>query len=223
MAQVENLDPAQRDRVGPCFNPKGFGPVASSRNFVYIISHALRGFDHGTIARLLEIEKGEIVPATAIRDYMVEHIPPDLLRPHLLIQYMQKQPAMTEIETLDLLRKLAVAQLMMQLDEVGSIADQAVRVDCQERIQRSMELTRRLAETSLRLKIDQRKAGVIDKSDVIDVDVEQTSIFDLQGNKYEIDERQAAVAYHLMKDLGLFKPEDEEVSSEPDQKRAAAH
>lgn len=235
LSQVDNLAPDQRERVRAVFLPKGFGPVASSRNFVYIISHILRGLDPATIAVFLEREKGERIPVSAIRDYALQHIPPDLLDPHLQIIYLRNQRALDDIETMELLRKITLARLMRLLDAEGSAADDVTKAGFEESVHRTIELTRKLVETTGKLRSDGARK---EAANVSEITVRPVSIFDQEDLPEadpsakpasadgaapatsprpfpkRLDERQAAAALHILRELKVVPDPSKIVEAE---------
>lgn len=206
LAQVENLEPGQRDRMREIFKPQGNGPVAQSRNFVYVICHLLRGLPPSTVSVLLAREKNEIIPESAVRDYALAYIPPDLLAPHLMLKYFQQMNGMSEVDTLDVLRKIALARLMAMLDQTS---DNPYRLENEEgvvvlsapvgEIRKTIDAIRKLCETSLKAKV---VSGAVKlPTQEVSVSVKQSNMED--SDDAPIDPRVASFALQALAELGI--------------------
>lgn len=211
-AMIEATYPGlDRNTILDIFNPKGFGPVVSSKNFTYIIQHLLRGVQPATISVLLEKEFNEFIPVGDIRDYGTANIPPDMLQPHLMLQYLQKQTSMSEIETLDICHKIALARLTMLMDHPSS----------DESLSDMIDTIRKLAKTSIDIKV---KTGWIAKpvKEIhvsVSAEPKQSTIYDEAGQPIknitpeaprtptgpQFDARQAAQMLRFFKKAGVLR------------------
>lgn len=145
---VENLgDPGLRDLLAQVFTPQGSGRVARSPNFVFIVSHLLKGRSSFRVADLLLKERKEDIPAFSIRDYFLTHIPLELRRQNLALRAISKEPVLDEVRVLEDLIKLGTSQLADMLDT------DATEGMPPEEIRRTMKLVGDFAMQSVELKI----------------------------------------------------------------------
>lgn len=210
-----------RKRALKVFEPNGYGPVASSRHFSWIMSRAMEGEHEAKISAALEKEMHEVISPNAIRDYVLENIPPDFMRPNLELRYYLKKGEVSELDMMELCKQIGIERLMLLRSRADSTDDAYLDiVDC----------LRKLAKTITDIKI---KTGYLEKpaknvNVTITETAAQTTIYDEEtgepiknitqiyqaspdGNgkprriPAEVKPRTAAQAFHILRKLDLLK------------------
>lgn len=148
LQMLENIgEPGLKGDLASAFTPQGTGRVARSPNFVFIISHLLKGRSAFRVSELLTKERKEEIPPFSIRDYFLTHIPISLRRQNLALRAFGNMPALDEVKVLEDLVKVGTTQLADMLD-----ADAAEGMPPEE-IRRTMKLVGDLAACSVEMKI----------------------------------------------------------------------
>lgn len=142
-----DLSEEEKVRLKEVFTPKGSCPVSCSKNFVFIISQLLMGEMPQTVSEMLDREHKEYIAPFVIRDYMVKHVPPDMMRSHFILRWMTKSESVDEVSILEALTKIQFARVVERMDQ--HVMDE----DDRESRRREIQLLGKLATTSLKMKI----------------------------------------------------------------------
>lgn len=194
LALVENVAPEHRDAMREVFTPKGTCRVAASKNFVYIVSHVLRGLNPSEISILLEKEKREFIPETNIRDYVLQHVPPQLIKTNLLFQYIKKTEQLDEIDVMEVLMKIQLSRVARRADIQDPSPEEA------ESTRREIDLLQKMTMNCLEAKIKTGRVKAAPKQIDMNVtgNVENKQVVE---HKLSIDPRVAARALNVMKKI----------------------
>lgn len=206
---IRNVDPDLEPQMEEAFIPKGSCRVATSAHFVFIVSHILRGMTPIEISSLLEKEKCTYVPPSQIRDYMLQHVPPSLMRAHLMYRFLQREShKLDEVEILESLTKVQLARVMTRSDmPTGDVDDQ-------ESVRRDIDLCHKLATATLEAKIKTGRIKAAPKSLTLDVtsstETQNIPAAKLNENIPAVDTQTAAASLRAIERLSAMIAASEE-------------
>lgn len=218
LSQIELLDPSQQDKFRDVFVPKGGGPVAASKHFVWLLSNLLRGVSPGALSVMHEMENEEVIEESAIRDYCLAYVPPALMSGPMLIKYLQMQPGLDETETLDFLRKYMTNRLCA-LSEMRTTADTFIEIG--DEIRKTADMVRKLCVSSLDVKLKTGQVKAVVQEHMVEVKPAKW-VDDDDGREVNLDPRTAAFALQFLHDVGIFKKPERKLQMTPTDKAASS-
>jgi hypothetical protein len=191
---VDNIDPSLRPEMEKVFTPQGSSPVASSPNFVFIVSNYLRGLTPLEINKLLENEKKEYIAPNVIRDYMLQYVPAYLMRQNLIHKYLVAQPGMDEIQIMESTLKMQMARVANRVDKP------TVDTDDEESTRRDIDLLHKMAYNTLEAKIKTGRVAQVPQQHEHHV----TQKSEIKHTHEVLDTRTASQAWKLMEKIRLM-------------------